>query len=158
MSRIKLVSELNNYVCCSCIIIHYSLRYCYSSRHKVISTVSKIKPLKIWIGLTGQPNCHATNKNQQCWMERDRKEQGKIHVHPLHRKWLTVKPTLAFMPAVFTSSIRSEGPRSLIPLACWKGALLFWGCCLSHYSQMFLWAGRGQIIYKIEISIYKKYK
>ena len=127
MSRIKLVTELNNYVCCSCIIIiHYSLRYCYSSTHKVISTVSKIKPLKIWIGLTGQPNCHATNKNQQCWMERDSKEQGKIHVHPLHRRWLMVKPTLAFMPAVFTSSIRSEGPRSCDTPCLLKRGIIIW--------------------------------
>ena len=127
MSRIKLVTELNDYVCCSCIIIHYSLRYCYISTHKVISTVSKIKPLKIWIGLTGQPICHATNKNQQCWMERDSKEQGKIHVHPLHRRWLIVKPTLAFMPAVFTSSLGVRDQDHWYPLLVEKGHSYFEG-------------------------------
>ena len=156
MSRIKLVSELNSYVCCSCIIIHYSLRYCYGSSHKVISTVSKIKPLKIWIELTGQPNAMPPIRiNGVEWNVTAR---NKIHVHPLHRRWLIVKPTLAFMPAVFTSSIRSEGPRSLIPLACWKGTFLFWGYWLSHYSQMCQWAGWGHILYHLVLAIYNKFQ
>lgn len=157
MSRIKLVTELNNYVCCSCIIIHYSLRYCYSSRHNVISTVSKIKPLKIWIGLTGQPNTMPPIRISS--VEWNMTARNKIHVHPLHRRWLIVKATLAFMPAVFNYFIiRSEGPRSLIPLACWKGAFLFWGCWLSHYSQMCRWAGWGHILYHLVLTNYNKFQ
>ena len=156
MSRIKLVTELNNYICCSCTIIHYSLRYCYSSTHKVILTVSKIKPLKIWIGLTGQPNCHATNKNQQCWMERDSKEQDSCP--PFTQEVADSQANLGVYASSVYFIIRSEGPRSLIPLACWKGAFLFWGCWLSHYSQMCWWAGWGHILYHLVLAIYNKFQ
>ena len=125
MSRIKLVTELNNYVCCSYIIIHYSLRYCYSSRHKVISTVSKIKPLKIWIGLTGQPNTMPPIRISS--VEWNMTARNKIHVHPLHRRWLIVKATLAFMPAVFTSSLGVRDQDHWYPLLVEKGHSYFEG-------------------------------
>ena len=60
-------------------------------------------------------------------MECDSKEQGKIHVHPLHRKWLIVKPTLAFMPVVFTSSLGVRDQDHWYPLLVEKGHYYFEG-------------------------------
>ena len=116
----------------------------------------KNKTIKNLNWIDWSTKCHATNKNQRCWMERDSKEQDSCS--PFTQEVADSHANLGVYASSVYFIIRSEGPRSLRPLACWKGAVLFWGCWLSHYSQMCRWAGWGHILYHLVLAIYNKFQ
>ena len=116
----------------------------------------KNKTIKNLNWIDWSTKCHATNKNQRCWMECNSKEQDSCT--PFTQEVADSQANLGVYASSVYFIIRSEGPRSLIPLACWKGAFLFWGCWLSHYSQMCWWAGWGHILYHLVLAIYNKFQ